>query len=495
MNKERNMNNHFPTLKTVCMTLLLNLIVLPAQATDDLLTQKIDHYIKHVMHRQGIPGANLAIIQNDQIIYQKSHGLANLEHQVPMSKDTIFRVYSVTKLMVVTGVFQLIEQNKLNLHDPITQLLPDLPKAWQQIQLKHLITHSSGLPDMAPFIDFQDLTEEQAVAVVTTQPLSTSAGERYDYNQTNFWLLRRIIEQVSRRSLDDFIINNQFPNAGSTVFFSGDSRQVVVGRATPYFPFRTGQMIIDHSYQQGKYLDAANALNLNLQQFMDWDRRLRHHQLLQADTQQQMWQLFAYSGSEKQFTHGWDRHVLKGQASYGFTGSLVTAYRVFPEQQLSLIMLSNGLEKYYNIDQIINHLAGLIDQQLAEPNNQVFEALLQAKLTATTAFETVFKQLKATPHHADVNFESQINAVGYFLLNLAKNNQAIEVLAFNTRQYPESWNVYDSLAEAYERNQQFEQALPLYRKALVLSQQTSGQHVTRLNNKIAELQSERNNPP
>ncbi len=451
-------------------------------------TVNIDQYIKHLMQRHGIPGISLAVVKDDQVIYQKNHGLANLEHQVPVKDQSIFRVYSLTKLIVVTTVFQLVEQHKLSLQDPVAKYLSDLPPDWTNIRIVNLITHSSGLPDMAPFMEFQELTEAQATAVVFAKPLSTGLGETYDYNQTNYWLLRRIIEKVSATTLDELIATSQFNGEQETVFLSGDSRDIVVNRVTPYFPFRTGKMNIDHSYQQGKFLDAANALNLTLQQFIQWDRRLRHNELLTEQSKKTMWQLFNYSQSDKTFTHGWDQHNINGHVSYGFTGSLVTAYRTFPQQNMSIVLLSNGLKTYYNIDNSVNYLAGLVNAELMDPNNQVYEGLLQAALEqpAGGLVRTYHSYAKNNDYQA-VDLESQLNSVGYSLLNLGKNKLAIEVLAFNVEQYPDSWNVYDSLAEAYEISQQFPLAIKYYSQALTLSSQVSNKHKDRLNQKIAAL--------
>ena len=244
------------------------------------IAQDIDAYVRGVMDAYEIPGVSLAIVKDGNIIHQNNYGYANLEHRVPISNSSIFRVYSLTKLFVAVSVFQLIEEDKLSLEDPISMYVPSLPSNWQAIQIKHLLSHSSGLPDMAPIPEFQDLTKAEAKARVFSQHIKFQPGESYDYNQTGFWLLKEIVEQATDMSLQDFIISTQFDVDPDTVFFSADSRDIIHNRATAYFPFVKGYQTIEHPYLQGDYAYAMNGLNITLNEFINWDERLRDHQLI-----------------------------------------------------------------------------------------------------------------------------------------------------------------------------------------------------------------------
>ena len=275
-------------------------------AANTAIQEQIDQYVERVMSRQGIPGLALAIIQDGKTLHQKNYGYANLEHQVPMSDQSIFRVYSLTKPIVVVGVFQLIEEGKLDLEDEVSKYVADLPEAWQAIKIKHLLSHSSGLPDMAPIPEFQDLTEEEAVAKVFAQACRFKPGQRYDYNQTGFWLLKEVVERIVGKDLATWISERQFPSPCDTAFFSSDSRDIVLHRTTPYFPFTKGTMTIDHPYLQGTYAHAMNGLNITLNEFIKWDEALHNNSWIKPETKHQMWQEYDYSQSDKVFTYGWD---------------------------------------------------------------------------------------------------------------------------------------------------------------------------------------------
>jgi len=331
-----------------------------APASD--LTARVKAYITQVQAAYGIPGLALAIVHDGEVVYKDYHGYANLEHQVPVTEASIFRLYSLTKVMVSVAIFQLIEDGHLSLEDTIGIHLPDAPEAWHAVQVKHLLTHSSGLPDVVGRTpqELQDYSEADAITRVVALPIVSQPGRTFDYNQTNFWLLQRLIETVTGASLHEAVIAEQFPNADAEhVFFSTDSRDVIRNRATPYFPFLKGTLTIDHPHTSGTYLDAASGLHLRLDDLIGWDQRFRHGTLLNAATKQRMWTPFAYSASDDLFTHSGNRIDFNGGHGYGFSGSLSTIYYTFPDEDLSIIFLSNGLTTFYNMKAMILDLAAL----------------------------------------------------------------------------------------------------------------------------------------
>jgi CubicO group peptidase (beta-lactamase class C family) len=441
------------------------------QSTNSFTNQetKIDAYVKHLQKRHEIPGVALAILQKGKVIYQKNFGYASLEHESPIIPASVFRVYSLTKPIVSVAVFQLIEQGKLSLEDQISDHLMDIPDGWKNIQIKHLLTHSSGLPDMAPFTRMADMSENEARDTVFKQPTKSSLGAVYQYNQTNFWLLQKIIEKVSKEKLEDFILKNQFEGETQNVFFSSNSKTIVKHRVTPYFPFETGTIQIDHSTIKGRYMFAANGLNITLNEFVKWDQRLRKNQLLSLDSKKKMWQIFEYSNSQKRFAYGWDKRILNEHNSYGFSGSLITAYRVFPEDDISIVFLSNGLGSYYNIENIINHIVSLVNPEIQDAQNTAFEWFSKTIVEdGAEALYPSFLELQQHESASRMNFESALNDVGYQLINQKRMVKALAIFQFNTQKFPQSANVFDSLGEIYIMMNEFDLAEVNYKKAIAL---------------------------
>lgn len=356
-------------MKNRILQFIMLLLLLPMQlngqpiAKDTLVSASIDEYVHEAMNEFGLPGVALAVIRDGDVVHKNFYGYASLEHRAPIHEESIFRVYSLTKPIVSVGIFQLIEQGKLSLEDPVSQYVSSLPESWKGRQIKHLLSHSSGLPDIPSFPEIQNLSESEATSQAFSSMITSKPGATYEYNQTNFWLLKEIVEKIQGEPLEDFIITNQFGAAPDTVFFSSDSRDIIPHRVTAYFPFTKGYTTIDHPYTQGDYTFAMNGLNITLDEFIQWNNKLLSDKLIRNDTRLEMWEPFPYTESAKLFAYGWDKHVVNSRESFGFSGSLVTAYRIFPEEDYSIIFLANGLGTFFDIEDIVNRLADISYKQ------------------------------------------------------------------------------------------------------------------------------------
>ena len=282
-------------------------------------------------------------------------------------------------------------------------------------------------------------------------------------------MLHRIIEKLSGQTLSDFIADNQFEGERKNVFFSSDSKEIIKNRVTPYFPFETGKMRIDHSTILGDYMFAANGLNITLKEYIKWNKRLKNNKLIKAQTKQQMWQAFEYSNSDKSFTYGWDKIVLHNHNSYGFTGSLVTAYRVFPEDNMSIILLSNGLGTLYDIDEIVNEIANKINDDIYDVEEVFFNNYYSIiKENNFETFKIKYVENKNNSEFKGTNYEGILNSVGYQLLRNNQPEKAIQIFKFNTEENPNSANPFDSLGEVYFVNKNYVLAHKYYQKAIDL---------------------------
>lgn len=452
--------------------------------TKVLLNSDIDKYISQIQNRYVIPGISVAVIKNGMIIHRKNYGVANIENNIPVSDKSIFRIYSLTKLIIATGTFQLIEQGRLSLEDSVSKYIHVLPTAWNSIQIKNLLTQSSGLPDI---VNYEKLDENAAQEKVFADDVAFKKGEKFEYNQTNFWLLQKVIETVSKQNIEAFITQNQFNDiSGKTVFFSTDSRDIISNRVTPYFNYETGKMQIGFPYN-GSYLNSCNGINITMDSFLIWDKKLNSNKLISEKSKTSMWETFPYSKSNEKFTFGWDQRIINGHLSYGFSGGRITAYRNFPKDNLSIIFLANGLGgNNFDVENIVDQIAHLVDNDIINYNVSAFESLINSAQNNTDNFKNDFTTLKNNPKYLNVNFEEHLNAIGYMLLNEKKIQEAILVFTLNTTEHPRSFNTFDSLGEACQINKDFEKALLNYTKAKQLNPDQSYQ--TAVSKKIKELE-------
>ena len=276
--------------------------------------KKVDRYIKTTMQQHQIPGVALAVIKNGKVIHENYYGKANLEHNVSVNKNTLFYLFSTTKMIVATSVFRLIGQNKMSLEDPISKYVSDLPESWKPVKIKHLLTYSSGLPQ----IQFEK-TEKQAIQKTFKQKLEYKSGEYWSYSQTNYWLLKKAIEKVSGISFEKFIVENQF-QSDKNVKFSSNSYEIIPNRTSIYKaenPRRKQEITLYHAQP---YFHVANGLNTNLQALIKWNRKLDKGIFFSSKIKSKMWNEFKFSKSKRKFTYGWDIYQVNKKPSYGFTG-------------------------------------------------------------------------------------------------------------------------------------------------------------------------------
>ena len=131
----------------------------------DHVQSRIDSVVKAEMARQKIPGVAVAVIKGGEVMVAKGFGEANVEHHVPVTPETVFQTGSIGKQFTSTAVMLLIQDGKLALTDSITKFFPNAPVTWKGITVRHLLTHTSGIPDYTTdaFDYRRDYTEDDIV--------------------------------------------------------------------------------------------------------------------------------------------------------------------------------------------------------------------------------------------------------------------------------------------------------------------------------------------
>ncbi|WP_264529221.1 serine hydrolase domain-containing protein [Flavobacterium sp. N502540] len=321
--------------------------------------KKIDAYIEEIKKQYKIPGLALAVVKNGVLIHKRNYGLANIEMRVPVTDKTLFPLFSTTKVMSVVAVYQLIEQNKLSLENTISDFVEDLPESWKKVKIKNLLTHSSGLPDI---VGYTDSKEEDAKQKVYDDTIKFSPGKQFDYNQTNFWLLNRIVQKVTRKKLSEYILETQFPLSQKESVFEGNNLKVVENLTYGYVNTANSRQILKRNWNFPEYEYGAAALNLTLDAFVEWNRKLDSNEFISEQTKVQLLKPFDYE-VKRDFTYGLDFIKVKGEVSYGFSGGVSTAFRKFPDKKLTIILLANGMfiptDKLNGINEVVNNIASI----------------------------------------------------------------------------------------------------------------------------------------
>lgn len=175
-------------------------------------------WINELIDYYGLPGAAVGIVYNQELVYSNGFGYSNLENKVRISENTLFRIASISKLFTGTAIMQLRDAGKLHLDDPIKKYIDwfELKKPeshWEDVTIRQLLTHTSGIPREAAFpywTDRQFPTMQQIQETLPDQTMIFEPETKWKYSNLGISLLGKIIENVSGVTYDEYIHKNIF---------------------------------------------------------------------------------------------------------------------------------------------------------------------------------------------------------------------------------------------------------------------------------------------
>lgn len=190
---------------------------------------------------EDYPGGSFIVKKGDSIVYLKSFGLADLETKEKNAPNTLFNVGSISKTFVAYGILKLVEENMISLDESIYKYFPDFdnPGIAQKVKIKHLLSHTSGLPDIRDnygdsifYLTAKDI--ENFEPMKRAQALNFEPGEKYEYSNPAFNGLALIIEQVTGMKWQKYILNNIFIPSGMSTSTITDGSHPESGVAHAY---------------------------------------------------------------------------------------------------------------------------------------------------------------------------------------------------------------------------------------------------------------------
>ncbi len=202
------------------------------------------------------PGCAVGVARGDDVLYGQGYGLANLDHGVAITPDTVFDVGSVTKQFTAASIVLLSLDGALSLGDDVRTYLPELPDYGQTITIDHLLHHTSGVRDYLNLMAlggrefYAPISHLDIVELLARQRgLNSPPGDRYSYSNTGYMLLATIVERVSGQTFGTFARERIFDPLGMTAtFLYEDAEQVVPHRATGYAPEAGDGFRMVHNY-------------------------------------------------------------------------------------------------------------------------------------------------------------------------------------------------------------------------------------------------------
>lgn len=325
--------------KMITFFLLISVVAYGQVDSTDLIIQKI-------MNEQKIVGLSLAVIKNGKPQVNKGYGLANAEHNVPVTAETVIRLGSVSKQFFTTAILKLQEEGKLSIEDNVHKFFPDAPETWRPIRLRHLMSHTSGLKREGPAYN-NSIIQPDLVIIKSAYslPLDFKTGEKYQYCNLGYYMLAEIIKQVSGMPWQDYIQEKLFIPAGMKNSGMTDFYPIIPHRANGYMHKNEVLVNADAMYAvrpSGGFLSTSSDMIL-------WEKVLREKNvILKKENWELLWQPVIKTidnlNSKAYYGFGWtiDEHkghkvIEHGGANVGFRSH----YARFVNDNLTIIIMTN----------------------------------------------------------------------------------------------------------------------------------------------------------
>ena len=462
-------------------------------ASKKQVVSKIEAYMKASMQHDQFCGSVL-VAKNGVPILNKGYGMANYELNVPNTPKTVFHIASITKQFTAMAIMQLQERGKLNVNDSMSKYLEKCPAAWQAITIHHLLTHTSGIPNVSSIPDwdekhaFQPYSHAEVIDLVRGLPLQFSPGEKFKYSNSGYHLLGLIIEKVSGMSYYDFLQENIFTPLEMKHTGAPYPREkymnrphLVMNRASGYY-WSLNSFINAH-YENPLIPYSSGSLHSTTEDLLLYDKALYTTKLVSQKSLDAMTTPFKKAG------YGWEHIAQKfNRTIIGHAGSgngFSTYLMRVPSERVTIIILSNSDET--SASKVAYDLAAIVfgeKYKLSEPQLRTVltSVLLEQGVEAAVK---KYHDLKRTDS-SKYNFsERLLNNVGYDLLGNGRVKDAIAIFALNAEAFPQSSNVFDSLAEAYLLDKNYNKALLNYKKSVELDSKNA--HAQEEIKKIEEI--------
>jgi CubicO group peptidase (beta-lactamase class C family) len=286
---------------------------------------------------------SILVAKDGAPVWRESFGAADREWDIANTADTKFRLGSITKQFTATAILQLVDQGKLSVDDPISKYYADAPAAWAKVTIKHLLTHTSGIPSYTALPGFFDkssmspLSPDGIIKLTRDMPLEFEPGAKYNYDNTGYILLGYVIEKISGETYADYVAKHIFAPLGMKDTGYDVSTTILRHRASGYKPTKDG-------WRNADYLDmtlpyAAGSLYSTTGDLLIWDRALTEGKILTPASRQAM---FTDYGNHYGF--GWGIKPVAGHEQVSHGGGIngfSTGISRYPKDGVVAVVLAN----------------------------------------------------------------------------------------------------------------------------------------------------------
>jgi CubicO group peptidase (beta-lactamase class C family) len=398
---------------------------------------QIERVVRKEMRAEGIPGLALAVVQDGQTIYARGFGVAEREHQIPVTSETVFQIGSIGKQFTATVATLLAREGRLDLDAPLSRYVDGLPTAWSTVTPRRVLVHQAGVPQIAPpdrdLLDLsRDYSVSEYVALATSLPLDFEPGTGASYSDTGYVLLGFALDRAGEQFYGDFLHEHVFGPLGMHSTRIVADSNALARRAHSYERGLDGHLHPASWVSPTLNRTADGSLYSTVRDLARWDAAIGRHEILTRPELEALWVVPALQDGTAPLYHygsGWERNrlrelrVIEYDGTWqGFHGAMVR----YDEIGLSVIVLSNAADT--RAQRIAHDVAGYINPQArpyrrggADPN-PACGAALAAKVAAALTDTS-------DPLGAELRSVGPIVQIGYAETLDAAHHEAVYLVA------------------------------------------------------------------
>ncbi len=302
-------------------------------------------------HPMPAPGCAVGVSLSGESVFEKAFGLAEMEHNVANTPQTIFESGSVAKQFTAAALVLLQQDGKLNIDDPVKKYIPELPDYGTPLTIRHMLNHTSGLRDWFSVRALggegagEHIITQQMIfdTVVRQRGLDFKPGAEYSYSNSGYQLAAMIVERVSKQKLPEFVAERLLKPVGmKSTAYRDDFQRIVPGRAQAYSKSGDGPWRINMPLMNAH---GGGGMLTTVGDWLRWNAMLDSRSWNAPLVDSLETQGILNTGQKINYALGLQHGVYKGNRHVSHTGA-TAAYRTvlvrFPEKKVSIAVMCNG---------------------------------------------------------------------------------------------------------------------------------------------------------
>lgn len=297
------------------------------------------------------PGCAVGVSLNGESVFEKAFGLAEMEHNVANTPQTIFESGSVAKQFTAAALVLLQQEGKLSIDDSVKKYIPELPDYGSPLTIRHMLNHTSGMRDWFAVRTLsgdgagQHIVTQQMIfdTAVRQKGLDFKPGAEYSYSNSGYQVAAMIVERVSKQKFADFVIERLLkPTGMQNSSYRDDFQRIVPGRAQAYSKSGEGPWRLNMPMMTGH---GGGGMLTTVGDWLKWNAMLDAKTWNAGLVDALETQGVLHNGHKISYALGLTHGSYKGQRNISHGGA-TAGYRTvlvrFPDRKVSIAVLCNG---------------------------------------------------------------------------------------------------------------------------------------------------------